>query len=69
MARWLIEIPMLTDTGNRIGIQLFTYDAAYSAARDQALIDVHTPDAIRHRRGARVDITALTIHPFDHAYL
>ena len=61
MARWEISIPLVNDDGQRLGVQWFTYDADYTVARDQALIDVHTDDAIRHRRGAAVDVTGLKV--------
>ncbi|MFI9588266.1 hypothetical protein ACIHCQ_42275 [Streptomyces sp. NPDC052236] len=61
MARWLIEIPMVTNDGQPKGVQLFHYDADYTAARTQALADVDTEDAIRHRRGARLDVSRLKI--------
>jgi hypothetical protein len=62
MARWEIEVPPVNDDGQRLGVQWFNFDAAdYTVARDQALIDVHTEDAIRHRRGAAVDVTGLKV--------
>jgi hypothetical protein len=64
MARWQIEIPTVTEDGQP-GVQVFSYDATYTGARDQVLIDVQSPDAVRHRRGARVDLTALTVRPYE----
>lgn len=61
MARWEITIPLIDADGQPKGVQWFHYDADYQHARDQVLIDVHTADAIRHRRGAAVDLTRLKV--------
>ena len=58
------EISMTTRTANGSGVQVFTYRWAEMQVDDvkkQAIADAMKPDAIRHRGGADIDPTTLTI--------
>jgi hypothetical protein len=60
---WEVRIPTIADDGTT-GVQTFTYtDTAMTPAdaERRALIDVHSYQAIRHRRGAAVDTAALQV--------
>ncbi|MFE1174381.1 hypothetical protein [Streptomyces sp. NPDC058773] len=63
MARWEVRIPTSAPDGAR-GFQMFLYDLrnhSEALARSRALVDVTTPAALHHRRGATADTTALAI--------
>jgi hypothetical protein len=64
MAWYEVEIPTTHSNGAR-GVQMFMYDAEYSAAERQALIDVHTEDAIRHSPGAEIDVKRIKVRPWS----
>jgi hypothetical protein len=61
---WEVAIPTLTPDGTRLGVQVFTYptaDIQFSEARTQALADAISADAVRHRRGAGIDVEDVKI--------
>lgn len=63
---WEIAIPTLTaDDQRRRGVQVFTYPVdAFAVSYDAkrcALIDAISEDAVRHRRGAELDLSHVTV--------
>lgn len=67
---WQVEIPTFTQHG-AVGVQVFTYPrhefaVSYQAKR-RALADAIGEDAVRHRRGAGLDLTGVTVstHQLD----
>lgn len=66
---WQVEIPTLTQHGT--GVQVFTYPQSEFAvsyqAKRRALADAIGEDAVRHRRGAGLDLTGVTVstHQLD----
>lgn len=62
---WEVAIPTLTPDGARLGVQVFTYSKeevpAKRLATKRARVDAISDSAIRHRRGAHVDLTALKV--------
>lgn len=65
MTWWQVEIPTTRNDGVN-GVQLFMCDARFqSDAADQALAQVISEPAIRHRRGAAVDLSGLVVRPWD----
>jgi hypothetical protein len=64
MTWWEITIPTLT-AEQQHGVQVFTYpETAFrvsAEARQRASVDAISADAIRHRRGAQVDLARITV--------
>jgi hypothetical protein len=65
---WQVEIPTTrTDGCTEVrGVQTFMFTAtSTNDAADQALAEVISEPAVRHRRGAAVDFSQLTVKPWD----
>lgn len=63
MARWEVRTPTVAPDGTR-GFQMFVYSLTLhneANARSRALAEVTSNTAVRHRRGAAADTTALDI--------
>jgi hypothetical protein len=62
---WEVAIPTLRPDGQQLGVQVFTYPKEEvpvgRLAKRLARADAISVAAIRHRRGARVDLGALTV--------
>ncbi|MGP3951242.1 hypothetical protein [Streptomyces sp. 7N604] len=63
MAWYAVEIPITSSNGGS-GRQVFVYeDTNRRCAEARALADVHSEEAIRHRRGAAVELNKMTTSP------
>ncbi|MEV5774262.1 hypothetical protein AB0L49_23880 [Streptomyces antimycoticus] len=62
---WEVKFPIKRSNGAR-GVQWFLYNTTFrSDARDAALRDVASADAVRHRGGAEVNCLAMEVRPWS----
>lgn len=58
---WEVSVPLVPDDG-AAGVHIFTYvDTTPNEARSRAREDAGSSWAIRHRRGAKVDLSHMTL--------